>query len=235
MLSIYYSPRHILMSFTLLFFALFSFNGHAGGIALGATRVVYPADAKQVSLAITNSDEKNKFLIQSWIEDDNNKKTTDFIMTPPLFVSKPKSENTLRIMYAGKELPKDRETVFWLNSKAIPSLNREEIQGKNVLQIAILSRIKLFVRPANLTSTPAEAPAQLKFSRVGGSLNIDNPSPYYVTLVNFHIGIKKFPNLMVAPKNKKTIQLPDSAPGTVTYQTINDYGASTESMTVKYN
>jgi len=27
----------------------------SGGIALGATRVIYPADAKQTSLAITNS------------------------------------------------------------------------------------------------------------------------------------------------------------------------------------
>ena len=33
----------------------------SGGIALGATRVIYPADAKQTSLAITNSKKQERF------------------------------------------------------------------------------------------------------------------------------------------------------------------------------
>lgn len=64
-------------------------------------------------------------------------------MTPPLFVSEAKSENTLRIIYAGAPLPKDRESLFWMNVKAIPSVNKNSLEGKNVLQLAILSRIKL--------------------------------------------------------------------------------------------
>ena len=32
----------------------------SGGIALGATRVIYPADAKQTSLAITNSNKQER-------------------------------------------------------------------------------------------------------------------------------------------------------------------------------
>lgn len=227
--------RYIYFSITFLMLTLFSINGYAGGIALGATRLIYPDGAKQVSLALTNSDDKNKFLIQSWVEDANNKKTSDFILTPPLFLSKPKSENTLRIMYVGSGLPKDRESIFWLNSKAIPSLQREEVQDKNVLQIAILSRIKLFVRPDNLPSTPADAPSQLKFSRVGNKLSIDNPSPYFVTLINLNIGTRKLPNTMVAPKSKTMIPLPESATGALTYQTINDYGANTDSTVAKYN
>ena len=35
----------------------------SGGIALGATRVIYPADAKQTSLAITNSNKQERYLI----------------------------------------------------------------------------------------------------------------------------------------------------------------------------
>lgn len=52
----------------------FFHTAQAGGIALGATRVIYPADARQVSLAVTNSDKNNRFLIQSWIEDGSEKK-----------------------------------------------------------------------------------------------------------------------------------------------------------------
>lgn len=148
----------------------------AGGIALGATRVIYPSAAKQTSLAISNSDTQERYLVNSWIENNAGQKEKTFIVTPPLFVSEPKSENTLRIIYAGQPLPGDRESLFWMNVKAIPSVDKSHIEGKNVLQLAILSRIKLFVRPANLPQTPEDAPTLLKFSRVGNHLKITNPS-----------------------------------------------------------
>lgn len=223
--------RRIFAGVIFSFAILAPLSAQAGGVALGATRVVYPADAKQTSLAITNSDKHTRFLIQSWVEDDNEKKTADFVITPPLFTSKPLGENTLRIMYVGGKLPKDRETVYWLNSKAIPAVERDDIQGKNVLQIAVLSRIKLFVRPADLPSKPIDAPKQLQFKRQMNSLVITNSSPYYVTLVSLNIGTTKLPNTMVAPKSNASVELPAKATGAVTYQTVNDYGANTPTAT----
>lgn len=46
----------------------------SGGIALGATRVIYPADARQTSLAITNSNKQERYLINAWIENDRGQK-----------------------------------------------------------------------------------------------------------------------------------------------------------------
>ncbi|MDI5829406.1 fimbria/pilus periplasmic chaperone, partial [Salmonella enterica subsp. enterica serovar Kentucky] len=47
--------------------------------------------------------------------------------------SEPKSENTLRIIYAGQPLPGDRESLFWMNVKAIPSVDKSHIEeGKAV-------------------------------------------------------------------------------------------------------
>ncbi len=97
----------------------------SGGIALGATRVIYPADAKQTSLAITNSNKKERYLINAWIENANGQKEKTFAVTPPLFVSEPDSENTLRIIYAGPALPADRESLFYMNVKAIPSVSKK--------------------------------------------------------------------------------------------------------------
>ncbi|MGK3194895.1 fimbria/pilus periplasmic chaperone, partial [Enterobacter soli] len=95
---------------------LSSFQASAGGVALGATRIVYPQGSAQVSLPVNNTDEKARFLIQSWVEDANNKKTSDFSVTPPLFAIQPQKENTLRISYTGsKSLPTDRETLYWFN------------------------------------------------------------------------------------------------------------------------
>lgn len=204
----------------------------SGGIALGATRVIYPADAKQTSLAITNSNKQERYLINAWIENANGQKEKTFAVTPPLFVSEPASENTLRIIYAGPALPADRESLFYMNVKAIPSVSKKHQDGNNVLQLAILSRIKLFVRPANLAMPPEEALSQLRFERVGNHLKVSNASPYYVTLVNLKLGGQTLDNLMVAPKSSAQQVLPAAASGTLSWQSVNDYGAITPARSV---
>lgn len=215
-------------TYGLMFFSLFiAQQAQAGGIALGATRVIYPAEANQVSLSIINSDEKNRFLIQSWVENKDGNKITDFLATPPLFVVKPKGENTLRLMYVGAPLPTDRESVYWINVKAIPAVNKQSLEDKNALQLAVLSRIKLFVRPASLPMGPDSAPDTLHFQRMGNTLTIANPSPYFITLVNLQSGNQKLPNTMVSPKSSTSLTLPDRESGAVSFQTINDYGAMT--------
>ncbi|MDF7758749.1 type 1 fimbria chaperone FimC [Kosakonia cowanii] len=203
-----------------------------GGISLGATRVIYPAEAKQTSLAVSNSDDKSRFLINSWVEDEQGQKIKTFAVTPPLFVSEPNSENTLRIIYVGPPLPTDRESLFWLNVKAIPSVEKESVAGKNVLHLAILSRIKLFVRPATLADLAHEAPAALSFAREGSRLKIANPSPFYLSLVNVQINQRKLNNIMVTPKSSTQVPLPFDARGDLTFQTVNDYGAVTAARTV---
>ncbi|MCL6746813.1 type 1 fimbria chaperone FimC [Kosakonia sp. R1.Fl] len=204
----------------------------AGGIALGATRVIYSSEDKQTSLSISNSDKKARFLVNSWVENSRGEKEKTFVVTPPLFVSEPESENTLRIIYAGQPLPDDRESLFWLSVKAIPSVNKESATDKNVLQLAVLSRIKLFVRPKSLSGLTDDAPAKLQFSRLDKHLNITNPSAYYITLVNVHIGKQRLDNVMVAPKGRAQLLIPPNVQGGVTFQTVNDYGALTPVKTV---
>ncbi len=200
----------------------------AGGIALGATRVIYPQDATQTSLPISNSSPSQQFLINSWIEDASGKKDKTFVVTPPLFVSDAKSENTLRIIYAGPALARDRESLFYLNVKAIPSLDQSQVAGKNILQLAILSRIKLFVRPENLPMQSIDAPGKLTFSHAGSEIKVTNPTPYYVTLVNISSADKKVSGLMVAPMAAANLNASGSQ---LTFQSINDYGALTPSKT----
>lgn len=198
-----------------------------GGIGLGATRVIYPANAKQTSLAINNTSPRERYLVNAWVDNERGEKEKNFIITPPLFVSEAKSENTLRIIYVGPPLPTDRESVFWLNVKSIPSVDQDNLAGKNVLQLAILSRIKLFVRPENLSTQPEEGIKQLRFSFVGSELKITNPSPYYASLVNLKVGAKKLTNTMVPPMGSTQVKIPTGVSGAVSFQTVNDYGAVT--------
>lgn len=199
----------------------------AGGIALGSTRVIYPAGAKQASLSVINSAANNVFLIQSWVSNGEGLRSPDFIITPPLFVMPPKSENLLRIMYVGPALPTDRESVFYLNSKAIPSVDKNSRSG-NSLQIATQSVIKLFVRPDGLPMSSMQAPATLRCHNENGRLTISNPSPYYVSLVELYVGGKKLANNMVSPKGQLTLNAPA---GRTVFQTVNDFGATTPAQT----
>ncbi|MDI6539109.1 fimbria/pilus periplasmic chaperone [Pantoea ananatis] len=197
------------------------------GVALGATRVVYPAGQKQVSLGVTSSDDKNTYLIQSWVEDQNGKKNGQFVITPPLFVMQGKKENTLRIIDAtNRSLPQDRESLFWLNVKAIPSVNRSQ-EKQNVLQLAITSRIKLLYRPTGLKVDPVRAPDMLRFRRGGNTLTLVNPTPYFLTVTELNAGTRILESTMVPPFGESTVKLPADAGADITYRTINDYGALT--------
>lgn len=200
---------------------------HAGGVVLGATRVIYPQGNKQVSLAVTNTDEKALFLIQSWFTDSEGKKSNDFVVTPPLFKLMPKKENTLRIIYVGANpLPADRESVYYLNAKAIPAVS-EAAQNSNTLQIATQSVIKLFYRPQGLAVPPIEAPAMLRCNLEGSMQTVHNPSPYFVTMVNLQVGKTRIANMMVPPLATERADV-DNLTGDVTFQSINDYGSQTK-------
>ena len=55
-----------LLAGILMFMAMVVAGRAEAGVALGATRVIYPAGQKQVQLAVTNNDENSTYLIQSW-------------------------------------------------------------------------------------------------------------------------------------------------------------------------
>lgn len=215
---------------TIFMLAAFCSTPANAAVALGATRVVYPANQKQVLLPVINNDADSVFLIQSWIENVQDKKDTQFVITPPLFTMKGKKENTLRIIDAtNKQLPADRESLFWINVKAIPASDENQ-QSTNTLQLAIISRIKMFYRPANLSIAPDQAPAKLRFQHKGSSLALINPTPYFITVTNMKAGSRELDNVLVPPMSEELVPFPAGSSGDITYQTINDYGAFTPRM-----
>ncbi|HDS7198370.1 TPA: fimbria/pilus periplasmic chaperone [Klebsiella oxytoca] len=200
----------------------------AGGIALQGTRIVYPLKGKQATLRISNSSKTDTFLVQSWVEAADGSKTKDFVVTPPLYASGPENENTLRLMHVGSPLPTDRESLYYFVAKAIPSVDEKANEGKNVLYVAAANRIKLFVRPAGLKPDISVAPAELTFRKTGAKLAISNPTPYYLTLTDVKAGSQSLEVVMVPPKGEASIPLPAGSSNSITYRTINDYGALTD-------
>ncbi len=223
--------KKIISNILLMSISVLPIASYAGGIALGKTRIIYPLNAKEASIQVTNSSKENKFLIQSWIENKQGEKTSDFVVTPPLFVSNPTNENILRLTYLGVDLPKDKETLYWFNSKSIPSINYEKVKDINVLQVAVQSRIKIFMRPLNLPYSSEEAFNHLVFKKDLNDLIITNNSPYYINMVNLKLGENSLNSTMIPPKDQVALSIRGMS-GNLSYQTINDYGATTETKTI---
>ncbi|HEY0211929.1 molecular chaperone [Acerihabitans sp.] len=193
------------------------------GVVVGGTRVVYDAGRKEASISVSNPDSR-PFLIQSWIDNERDKDTArvPFIITPPLFRLDAQQENVLRIVRAGGNLPTDRESVFWLNIKSIPSSDKNAV---NQLLISINTRIKLFYRPQNLAGNAGDAYKTLNFSRQGGQLTARNPTPFYVSLASVSVSGQdiKYPG-MIAPRGTLSWPLPAGARGNVSWRAINEFG-----------
>lgn len=215
----------------LLIIATTGFAARAeAGVALGATRVIYPAGQKQVQLAVTNNDDNSTYLIQSWVENADGQKDGRFVITPPLFAMQGKKENTLRIIDAtNNKLPQDRESLFWMNVKAIPSMDKSKL-GDNTLQLAIISRIKLYYRPEKLALSPDLAAEKLTFRRSPNTLTLINPTPYYLTVTELNAGTRVLESALVPPMGEASVKIPSDAGRDITYRTINDYGALTPRM-----
>ncbi|EPF6162178.1 molecular chaperone [Citrobacter sedlakii] len=231
------SPKMRVFQYAMLSIALLSAGGFinaadAAGVALNGTRIIYPQGAREITVSTKNTDNKTAYLVQSWASDEHGEKTSSFIVTPPLFVLKSGATNMLRITYTGSTLPEDKESVFYFNSKAIPSVDKKALAG-NTLQIATQTVVKLFYRPAHLTVKSTDVPEMLRCQQNHDAITVTNPSPYYATLVNFTVGGKKLPNTMVAPKASETINFSAEASGPIVYQTLNDYGALTPKQTCK--
>lgn len=215
---------------------------HASVVITG-TRVIYPAAEMEVTVKL-NNDGTVPALVQSWIDDgdsstDAQKKSMPFTLMPPVFRLDPAKGQTLRMMYTQEPLPQDRESVYYLNVLEIPPRPQVD-DGRNVLQMAFRSRIKIFFRPKGLEGDANDAPARVTWSVVQGAeykgvaLEANNPTPFHVnvTKTSIEVGGKIYESApgMVEPFAKRIFALEGltaqpSAPLRVQYETVNDYGA----------
>lgn len=210
---------------TLLFsLLLLACTAHAGVIIEG-TRLIYQADKKEASLGISNPDNLD-YLVQSWVERaDHTRDNAPFLITPPLFRLDARQDNVLRVVRTGGTLPDDRESLYWLNIKSIPSSAHQE--NNNTLQIAIKTRIKLIYRPAGMSGKPDEVGDRLRWHKQGNNLVVDNPTPFYMNFQSIAVGGKNLASVSwVAPDSEAHFAVPGGISGkTVSWKIINDYGA----------
>lgn len=210
----------------------------ADGLTLGATRLIYEAGKKEASVPLRNGMTQAPQLVQTWVSDFASRETKNipFINTPPLFKLPAGGESPVRVVYVGSAsaLPKDRESLFLLNIRAIPAVEKKENPSR--LTIATQNIIKLIYRPEGLTARGAAvAGEKLQISARSGRLHISNPTPYVVTLTNVTINGAKIESPgTIRPFSPIDIALPASTLRVFSWSTINDWGGTTPSRSVSF-
>ncbi|MCW7549701.1 molecular chaperone [Photorhabdus sp. APURE] len=194
--------------FLTILLGITTLSAHAN-IVINTTRVIYPANNKEVSVQLLNAGDQPS-LVQSWIDDGDPNSTPEtakvpFLLTPPVVKIDGNNGQQLRIKYINSNLPADRESLFYLNVLDIPPV-AENIGDKNIMQIAIRTRIKFFYRPDKLSISPKQIQQHIALKREGNQLKLENSSPYFMNVVGLKSADTQ-PNLL----NEGTIIKPFSS------------------------
>lgn len=212
----------------------------SANVVIIGTRVIYPSDAKSVNIQLQNTS-SSPSLVQAWVDEGNpdvapNKSKAPFLITPPMVRVEGKAGQTLRLMFTGKGLPQDRESLYYFNLLDVPPKPKaDEVAGKNYLQFAVRNRLKLFYRPAGIKMTTSDAYRKVEWRIVGGDrVEIQNNSPFYITYNQARVNNRASADIeMIAPFGKTTVRIPGAKKGDkVQWQVVTDHGGVADGDTI---
>ena len=199
-------------------------------LTMDRTRVIYDAAKPGVSVVVENTDTKDPFLVQTWLESSDGKKITEPLVALPLLQRiEPNQKKQIRINSVNEvtPLPQDKESLMYFNILGVPPKSNIE----NVVEVVIQSRFKLFYRPKGLQKYPENNWQQeLKIEKKNNQLYLNNPTPYHVVIININDSLKKakdFSEIIVKPNSNFVYPLNNQQKNgnniMVTY--LDDYGA----------
>ena len=224
------------------------FTAANADVVIHGTRIVYPSNAREITVKVTNEG-TSPALVQAWIDEGDAKITPDeskspFVITPPITRIEPGKGQSLRVsaLPGVNALSKTQESLFWLNVLDIPPkpTKKDADNGSdNFLQLAIRSRLKFFYRPAGLKGDSFSAPKQLQWTAQDSTLTIKNPTPYHVTITSI---VQKSrgevtdkvevltDGMMLIPFSEQKINVKNPNIKGMTFTTINDYGGRVQQV-----
>lgn len=211
------------------------------GLQLSATRVIYHEGSRERTLQLLNTSDY-PVLVQSWVDDGASNAAPErhlspIIALPAVFRLEPGAVQSLRLMYNNAPLPKDRESLFWLNLLEIPPAGAE---AANRLTMTLQTQLKVLYRPGELAVPVDEAPQRQDFRlrREAGTLRLAwrNPTPYSISLGGLELMLPgselQLGGATLGPYAERLLELPRQlgtegrASDTVglVYQSIDDRG-----------
>lgn len=202
-------------------------------LTVDRSRLIFNEGAKSISVNVTNHNTHDPYLSQGWMEAGDEKKLTGPLMVlPPVQRVEAGAKTMVRLQGLPElaSLPKDRESVFYFNLREIPPKSEK----KNVLTLAMQTRIKVFYRPKDIIVDPmltiVPGTETLTLEKQGDKYVVNNPTPYHFTFVEGRISatgkaVAGFEPVMVAPKSTLTLGPSAATLGnTPVLMFINDFG-----------
>lgn len=231
--------RHpVILVLLLLMLPLYS---RAEGIGLSRSRLVYQEGSTGEVVTVKNGS-KQLYLLQSGVITTQDGKTSGpFWVTPPIARLEENSQNTIRITGKTTELitlPRDRETIFYFFSTAIPSQPNNINSGEARLSIGLRTLIKLFYRPKGLSGKADDTVSQLRAVSQGHEVVIRNPTPYYASFSSLSLNGKAVdlnaqPS-MITPYGARTFHSAEAV-RLVSFKLMTDYGGTSDEKTISLN
>ncbi len=201
---------------------------HAG-IAIYGTRIIYPAEKKEVVVQLMNQGPRAS-LVQAWIDDGDTALAPEhiqvpFMLTPPVAKVAGNSGQQLKIKKMANALPGDKESLFFLNVLDIPP-NNPESSGTNVLKFAMQNRIKLFYRPAGIAPVSQNSFKKLSLVHNNSRLAVNNDTANWITLTDIKAnGVKvNQDSVMIAPLSRQAVNINNHNAKQYNLTLIDDHG-----------
>ncbi|EOI6455960.1 TPA: fimbria/pilus periplasmic chaperone [Yersinia enterocolitica] len=228
---------------------------HKFAVKIGGTRVVYPlSSVKGVSFSVANPQDY-PILVQSQVKGEDKHSSAPFVVTPPLFRLDAGMQGRVRVIRTGGNFPQDRESLQWLCLTGVPPQegdiwdnshhdkeNKSEQDINLDVRLSVGTCVKLFVRPEKLKQKPEEVAGELIWHRNGEQLQVNNPTPFYISFKSVSLAGKNIDLFSaggenyVAPFSKRSFSLPvDMARGggEVNWQIIDDNGGVSQVFKAK--
>ena len=209
---------------------------NADGISLNQSRIIYSENDKSQMVQVHNGTNQPILVQASILKEVDGNAVDAFIISPPLFRVDSESEFAMRVMPNNiGNLPKDRESIFYLKTRAIPATKKAEGE-KEITSIVFVTAfvIKLIYRPSDINEPKKSDYAKVNVVKNGTQWQFDNPTPYYMTVVGLNIdGKTNSESFLIKPFDKYLINSSINNPSSVSWYFVNDYGVNTEKQTIK--
>ncbi|WP_181317694.1 fimbria/pilus periplasmic chaperone [Photobacterium phosphoreum] len=199
-------------------------NTASAALALDATRYIYDGDATSISAIVNNASDK-MYGAQVWVANMDKSDTRPvFIATPSFFKIKGHGKQVFRIMKMTDYMPKNKESVYWLNLQEIPPL----LKG-NGISMAIRTRVKLIYRPQSLIKGRKDAESRMTIEYLPGEQYLVNSTPYIFSIGEL-LNNKNKPVVLNAAETKELTMFMPGDKVNITGKTVkavkalNDYG-----------
>ncbi|MGX9312626.1 fimbrial biogenesis chaperone [Pantoea ananatis] len=152
-------------------------------MVLNGTRIIIDGSKNEKTIQFTNAGDQPALIQIQAVNPDANS-TPPFVALPQIFRIAPNAGQTVKVKVTEKNVPQDRESLFYLDYTELPSVKKGD-EDKNKLYLIIKNRVKVIVRPGDLDFSVDRVRQALSWRIQGHAILLKNASPFYANIRSF--------------------------------------------------